>query len=344
MAPPSKDQETDWEPIINAVQPHEFLYNPQLPDYMDRDKKKRTWAEIGKTLVPECDGDAAYVQWKRIKDQYDKKKREAAKKKSGSAADDYLKKWAWSAHMSFLDKVRIVAQPQTSLAQQQPQASGSATQGSTSETSQSGLVLSQFPPSPAVGRKRSGRRDDDTVQDLAKKVLLNLNAKLEQCGPKASKSAFAELMVARLDDLEKLTSGTFREYAEGRLLHVLAEIKAEAVSGQHGPFQVVSDAPSTVDNEVQILPPTQQPTGVTNFIPATNTTNVPVYKQCVSSMAHPSMMDALSPDSTENDTSAFSAEFDDGGSASDSNTRTFLNIQLCSSHFLCCIQLLVAQT
>lgn len=56
-------------------------------------------------------GDAAYVQWKRIKDQYDKKKREAAKKKSGSAADDYLKKWAWSAHMSFLDKVRIVAQP-----------------------------------------------------------------------------------------------------------------------------------------------------------------------------------------------------------------------------------------
>lgn len=58
MAPPSKDQETDWEPIINAVQPHEFLYNPQLPDYMDRDKKKRTWAEIGKTLVPECDGES----------------------------------------------------------------------------------------------------------------------------------------------------------------------------------------------------------------------------------------------------------------------------------------------
>ncbi|CAK6970780.1 transcription factor Adf-1-like [Scomber scombrus] len=87
------------EKLIVAVCGHPVLYDTTAVFYRDRYKKEEAWAKVGAEVgltVEVC-----RKKWKGLRDTYLKKKREG-ERRSGSAGGE-LKKWRFSAVLSFLE-------------------------------------------------------------------------------------------------------------------------------------------------------------------------------------------------------------------------------------------------
>ncbi|XP_071316452.1 uncharacterized protein [Trachinotus anak] len=88
------------EKIIVAVCGHTELYDTSSYFYRDRTKKDNAWKKVGEEV--QLPVEVCRRKWKSLRDTYLRERKKEGEKRSGSAAGQ-VKKWKYSAVLSFLD-------------------------------------------------------------------------------------------------------------------------------------------------------------------------------------------------------------------------------------------------
>uniref|UniRef100_A0A8C2Z8S6 MADF domain-containing protein n=1 Tax=Cyclopterus lumpus TaxID=8103 RepID=A0A8C2Z8S6_CYCLU len=96
----ARREKKKWRTLTIAVCGHPEIFNTSSYDYRNRLKKDVAWKAVSEDVgIPV---EVCRKKWKGLRDTYLKEKRRATDKRSGSGAGS-LKKWKYSAVLSFLD-------------------------------------------------------------------------------------------------------------------------------------------------------------------------------------------------------------------------------------------------